>query len=73
MQRIPGTPTPPRTRLGGPVSFRGQTYRSAAALEHALTAAVGDAGATYTVRLTPKGRHLAARLAAARTLEGARR
>lgn len=54
----------PRTRLGGPITFRGVEYTSAAKLERALANAVQDAGPTYTVRLTRKGEALAAQLAA---------
>lgn len=54
----------PRTRLGGAITFRGQTYASAAELERALAGAVGGAGVVYAVRLTAKGRQLADELAA---------
>lgn len=68
MQRIPSTraqETAPRTRLGGPVSFRGQTYATTAELEEALAGAVEHAGATRW-RLTRQGWEAAAQLQAAR-------
>ncbi len=67
MNSLASTPAPaqaPRTRYGGPITFRGVEYPSAAALEAALATAVQDAGPTYTVRLTRKGEALAAQLAA---------
>lgn len=41
----------PRTRLGGPITFRGTEYASAAELERALADAVEEAG----WRVTPAG------------------
>lgn len=55
----------PRTRYGGALLFRGQMFATAAELEEALAAAVQDAG-VYRVKLTEKGRALAAELAAER-------
>ncbi len=64
MNRIPSTRAQeavPRTRWGGAVSFRGQTFATVAALEEALEAAVEDAGATRW-RLTRKGWEAVAQL-----------
>ena len=67
MNSIPSTRAQeqaPHTRWGGPLTLRGVEYATTGELMQALADATRDAGGTYRVRLTRRGRSLARALAA---------